>query len=46
MILMFLLLEGLSLEDGANTLTDFTVSIIGSSINLLLKNEKKNLKKF
>ena len=35
MILIFLLLRGLSLEDGAATLTDFTASIIGESLSLI-----------
>ena len=33
--------RGLSLEDGAATLTDFTARIIGESISLLLKDEKR-----
>ena len=33
--------RGLSLEDGAATLTNFTSNIISSSINEILKNEKK-----
>ena len=37
--------RGLSLEDGATTLTDFTASVIGSSlINLLKKTLIKKLK--
>ena len=33
--------RGLSLEDGVATLTDFTASIIGEELSLLLKNMKK-----
>ena len=33
--------RGLSLEDGAATLTNFTAKIISSAINVSLKNEKK-----
>ena len=35
----------MSLEDGANTLTDFTVSIIGSALNSLLSNQETKFKK-
>ena len=37
--------RGLSLEDGATTLTDFTASIIGEEISLTLKNFKKKIQK-
>ena len=33
--------RGLSLEDGAATLTDFTASIIGEELSLSLKKSKK-----
>ena len=36
--------RGLSLEDGANTLTEFTVSIIGSALNSLLSNQETKFK--
>ena len=35
--------RGLSLEDGATTLTDFTASIIGEEISILLKNFGKKI---
>jgi len=37
--------RGLSLEDGANTLTDFTVSIISSALNSLLSKQETKFKK-
>jgi anhydro-N-acetylmuramic acid kinase len=36
--------RGLSLEDGAATLTDFTAGIIGEELSLSLKNEKEKIK--
>ena len=44
MILTFLLLEDLSLEDGVTTLTDFTASIIGEELALSIKNSKVEIK--
>ena len=35
--------RGLSLEDGAATLTDFTASILGEELSKLLNNQKKNI---
>ena len=37
MILIYLLLRGLSLEDGVTTLTDFTASIIGEELSFFKK---------
>ena len=37
--------RGLSLEDGATTLTDFTASIIGESLMSVISNLKKNISK-
>ena len=36
--------RGLSLEDGATTLTDFTACIIGQELNLSITNSKQNIK--
>ena len=44
MILIYLLLRGLSLEDGVTTLTDFTASIIGEELSLSIKNFQKKIK--
>ena len=38
--------RGLSLEDGAATLTDFTGRIIGAALSSLLSNVRKNFSEF
>ena len=38
-------MRGLSLEDGATTLTDFTASIIGEELFQSIKNSKEKIKK-
>ena len=35
--------RGLSLEDGATTLTDFTASIIGEELSLSIKNSREKI---
>ena len=37
--------RGLSLEDGATTLTDFTASVIGQELTLSITNSKQDIKK-